>query len=328
MNIKQQWLPFLLMLNFFSCSQLRGQKVSQGEGVPEWIYSPGDACQEQVELCASGEGESVYLADLNARKALASIFETHIDSEVTSSSQSEGTLGMSDVKLQEEMNIELSEKVDVVLEGVEIKQRHQAEEIFFSLAVLDKATAWNKLKKQIEETDEKLVELAKRRKRSTLKKMYALYELRSQLNERFIFLRGKPLKDKVSLSDIKEIQYGQSSTIRKIAFEIESDFSQNVVESLETILTGFGHQVVKENDLYEIKIEGKLTPKKEYLNVEGFQKFSFSLYLATKNRQGTKIGGLSFKDFSVGRSEKDAYLKIESKMKEYLEEHIDELNID
>jgi hypothetical protein len=34
------------------------------------------------------------------------------------------------------------------------------------------------------------------------------------------------------------------------------------------------------------------------------------------------------KQTAIGRSQKDAYAKVEGKIKEYIEEHIDELNID
>jgi hypothetical protein len=238
-----KFLHFSILLLSLGCSTSSKKGSVRGE-VPEWVYSPMADCREQFEMCASGEGESLFLADLNARKSMAAIFETEVSSELTSSASEAGVVGVSEVELKQDISRQVTEKVNMVLEGVTIKQRHNQDGVFFALAHLDKQKAWNKLKKEIKDVDEQLVEYKKRKRRSTLKKMYALYDLRSQLNERFAFLRGKGLAQKVTLADIKEIHYGLSTTAKKIKFNVENKITDSQVEFLETMLSGYGHKIV------------------------------------------------------------------------------------
>ncbi len=320
----------LILLTFFisTCSVSKKSYSGSDEDVPSWVYSPMESCSDATEMCASGEGESLYLADLNARKSIAAIFETQITSESNSYSSSSGSIELEDPKVQEELSIQVTEKIDLILEGVEIKHRHQVENVYFALAILDKVKAWKKLEKEIADIDDKLADYKKRGKRSTLKKMYSLYELRARINERYAFLRGSPKKQIVSLADIKEIQFGKSSAAKKIAIGIDTEISEETVEHLEAMLTGFGHEVVKEDDKFDIKIVGSIKQKKEFMKVKGFEKYSITFYLVSKNERGVKVGGISFKEVSVGRSKEDAYLKVDSQIRDYIDEHIDELNID
>ncbi len=310
------------------CSMFnRRSSLENVHNVPEWVTEPMANCREQFELCASGEGVSLSLADLNARKAMASIFETEVTSELTSAATTYGAMGFDDPKLEEKMSIQLTEKVDQLLEGVSIRERAQVDGVYFALAFLDKMQAWKKLEKEIDEIDAQLIEMKKLKRRSSLKKMYALYDLRGNLNERYSFLRGKSLPQKVTLADIKEIQFGESSEAKKIKFEISADISEETFEHLETMLSGYGHKIVSDDE-YDVKLSGKVEQKQEYMNVKGFKKFSFVFYLVTRNKKGSKIGGISLKETSIGRDNKDAYLKIEPKIRDYIEEHINELNID
>ncbi|MBL7666207.1 MAG: LPP20 family lipoprotein [Bacteriovoracaceae bacterium] len=312
-----------------SCAGLKNQHPTEiGKNLPDWVTSPMAACRDQFEICASGEGNSLYLADLNAKKALASIFETEISSDVTASASTEGVVGQDDPSVKEEMETQIHEKVDQVLEGVEIKQRFQTDGVYFALAYLDKMKAWTALQKEMDEMDAKLVEYKKLKKRSSLKKMYTLFEVRNQINDRYAFLKGKALPQVVTLADIKQIQYGSSQKVQKIYFKVINEISPSTTSHLESLLVGFGHNVVDKDQDYDVEVSGTLTNKQEYMNVKGFTKYSFVLYLAVKKNNGKQIGGMTYKEVAVGRDEKDAYLKVEEKFKNYIEEHIDELNID
>ena len=133
----------VLLVLFFVFTGCASKKSKKSEGkrkaIPEWVYSPMDGCNKQSQMCASGEGDSLQSADATARKSLASIFETEIKSEFSSNTQSsqEG-LDPSTAEYIESTYKSINETVDQSLEGVEIKERHRKDGVFYALAYLDK----------------------------------------------------------------------------------------------------------------------------------------------------------------------------------------------
>jgi hypothetical protein len=70
-----------------------------------------------------------------------------------------------------------------------------------------------------------------------------------------------------------------------------------------------------------------VTSIKEFLNVEGFEKFTFTMKIS-HIRDNDKVGSLSKSETVVGRNQEDALLKIKNSLSEYLEEELYQLNLD
>src|SRR5690606_30304586 len=70
-----------------------------------------------------------------------------------------------------------------------------------------------------------------------------------------------------------------------------------------------------------------VTSIKEFLNVEGFEKFTFTMKIS-HIRGNEKVGSLTKSETVVGRNQEDALLKIKNSFFEHLEEELYQLNLD
>ena len=152
------FISFLLLVG---CSSTRDSRVDldgpTSTDTPEWVYAPDEACKDEIEICAAGEGESLEQADLRARKALAAVFETKIKSklEIFKTSFSDDEVS----ELQESVEMQVGETVEAILKSTEIEKRYGKENLYFSLAVLKKGHASEMLNAEIDSIDNELTHL-------------------------------------------------------------------------------------------------------------------------------------------------------------------------
>ena len=66
---------------------------------------------------------------------------------------------------------------------------------------------------------------------------------------------------------------------------------------------------------------------KEFLNVEGFEKFTFTLGL-TSVVNGDKKRTISVSETVTGRTQADALLRVKNFFNEYIEQHLSDLKLD
>lgn len=294
--------------------------------IPEWVYSPMDGCNKQTQMCASGEGDSLQSADAAARKSLASIFETEIKSEFSSNTQSsqEG-LDPSTAEYIESTYNSINETVDQSLEGVEIKERHNKDGVFYALAFLDKRKAADRIRKEMRTIDKKLEIMFQKKKRSLYKKMMALYEVRDALATRYHFLTEMKPSERVSLVDINSVKYGKTSKVLRIKMDMSGEMG-DVGKQLKNILAQVGHKIVRSKP--DVTIKGNVASTKEFFNVAGFEKYTFTLNISAINNNGSKIGSIVSSQTATGRSKQDVFRKVRGKFNKIVDEQLEELNID
>ena len=66
---------------------------------------------------------------------------------------------------------------------------------------------------------------------------------------------------------------------------------------------------------------------REYLNVDGFEKYTFNLIL-TSFANGEKNKVVSTSETVTGRSQADALLKVKNYFTDYIEQHLSDLELD
>ena len=81
---------FCAALGGCSLFHSKPQVSEHAKEVPAWAYAPMEECLEERELCASGEGPNQSVADANAFKALAAIFETKVTASTVSTTTATG----------------------------------------------------------------------------------------------------------------------------------------------------------------------------------------------------------------------------------------------
>lgn len=318
-------MKFLALLSILiGCSSLAPKPVlSPGaKEMPEWVYSPYDHCVEAEEICATGEAKSMTAADLEAKKNLASVFEVRIRSDFsvsTSASQSMPWLS----KVSEEVRGELKESVDEIIELVQIREHYKKDGLSYALAALKKGEALNLLKPRLSKIDAEIKRLWERKQRTNLRKMVRLTLEREKLAERYSILAGVAYPPIVTFDEIMRWRDSEKKT-QPIFLNI-GQAPNWLVEKLKELLTESGFRLVRSPG--QLILNVNVNSINEYLNVQGFEKFTFTLKLQSIEG-GERKRVLSTSETVTGRSQADALLKVKKQFSEYIEEHLSDLDLD
>lgn len=314
----------LLLLLITSCSQFQGRPVlsDNASEAPPWIYAPYEACAEETELCATGEAKNYAQSDLQARNNLASIFEVKVQSELnvqTSSSQTFPWQGA----VREEVQQSLKESVDQVLETVQIKKHFKSKGLSYSLASLDRAKASELIGERITKIDDELNTLWAKRSRTNLRRIVRLYLEREKLNERYSIASGAPRPAKMTYKDIISWREARPR-VENLALRV-GQAPEWMTDKLKELLTEAGFRIVKGDSNKAISLN--VDSIKEFLNVEGFEKYTFTMNL-TSFEGGEKNKVLSISETVTGRTQADALLKVKTFFNDYIEQHLSDLHLD
>lgn len=315
---------FTLLLLLGGCSLLKpGPETSEtAHGIPGWAYAPYEKCTEASELCASGEGKTFKEADAEARNNLGSIFEVKIQSELnvlTSSTQTFPWQG----QVREEVQKSIRESVDQVLELVEIKARHKKTPLSYALASLDRAKASDLFGNRLSKVDQELAVLWKNHQRTNLRRIVKLFLERERLNERYSIVAGAPKPAPVSWEEI--IKWRESKPKEEPLLLKVGQAPDWMKEKVTELLSEAGFRLVR-GDAQRI-VTLQVDSIKEYLNVAGFEKHTFTMSLSSIVN-GEKKRTISTSETVTGRSQADALLKVKTQFTEYIEQHLSDLNLD
>lgn len=298
-----------------------GVEIRQ-KGMPNWVYAPNEYCNQAKYICASSEGANIEAADVNAKKSLASIFETNIKSKfemnTTAMTQEEKT------EMSEQVVSEVEENLDVVMQAVQILQRYETDVGSYSLAALDKRKAAKTLRIEVESIDDQMAHLIGLKQKIAIPKLMMLYNKRLIFNDRLVIVTGTGVDAKYSYSQIQDLKYSLGTSRVQVTFKGESA-STFLEKWFEQALGESGYEVSSEKPSYIVTVEQ--TTKPEYLNVPGFKKFSFTTQVAARDNIGNQVGSFIVTLTATGRNETDAYIKIKKDLEEKLNQNLEKLNM-
>lgn len=314
----------LLVLLLTSCSHLTQTTLGEGEQpFPTWIYSAYDFCSESSELCATGEGPTFTSSDNEARNSLASIFKVQISSSLSSSMTEENSVHQMEMKVRAQATQSLQSSVDEVLESVQIKQRYKKDGIHFSLAKLDRLAATTILNQRIKKIDEEITAFWKKKQRTLMRKLLRLSAERSAIEEKLAILT--PVFEPAPVSYQQILEWSMSPLPpQDIALKV--GYAPKWLSSkLSALLGEVGYRIsaMEARDVITVNV----TSIREFLNVEGFEKYTFTMNI-TNIHNGDKVGHLTKVETVTGRNQEDALLKIKNSFTEFLEEQLYSLNLD
>lgn len=319
-----QMKKVLYLLLLAGCSQLATKPPLSEEAAPSlrWIYAPYEECQEQEELCATGEAKTYAEADVQAKTNLASIFETRVQSEMTATTSSSQTFPWQG-QVREEVQKSIKESVDQVLESVQIKKHVKDKGLSYALASLNRSKATELMGSRINKIDHELEVLWAQRQRTNLRKIVKLNLEREKLNERYSIVSGHLLPEKVKYVDIlkwRETRPKQEPLVLKVG-----QAPDWMIEKLKELLTEAGFRIVKGGAHQVVSLN--VDSIKEFLNVEGFEKHTFTLNMSTIE-DGEKKKVISASETVTGRTQADALLKVKTYFNDYIEQHLSDLHLD
>jgi hypothetical protein len=313
-------LAFLLS----GCSTFKSapkKTVKHAEGVPAWAYAPMEECSEMQELCASGEGKTSREADANAMKSLASIFEVKIEATTTSSMTVTGSQSLA--QAQEMAMTKVRDEVSQTLEAAQVVKRHRFENRSYALAKLDKGRASANLKAGMDTVQAELAGLWQRRDRTAWARMWELFQVREGLNDRYNIINGQRVPFQPSA---EELQKWYQSRRAEVPMAIEFiDLPAEYSALIKARLTNSGYRLFEMND--GARLKAQMSAKQEHMNVAGFEKWFFHLSMENLSKAGAKIGGLSVKATTTGRSRVDCEMKARNILMKEMEAKLHELNL-
>lgn len=329
-------LKFTLLLFFMqtlnSCAGHTVKRTSsKTELRPAWLYEAEKGCNKN-EMCAVGEAVGSLGADVSARKNLTKIFETKITSSLIQNTKSFSVVKDQVVtgEVNESVREKVEEQTDQVLRGVIIREIYEGEDAFYALAVLNKVQAAKGIALEVEAIDIEMLAYHRDGRRSYLNKALKRHYVRSKLAQRHYFLIDKKLLSPVSLGEIldKKKRKRNLGTTIFVRFKEVGNISK-INHLIITHLLENDFKVVTISDQKaSYSLKGNLKKEKLHMKVIGFEKFKFSLQLESQNKLAQKIGALEYSTTHVGRNVEHAYENAIPEIKKFLEENLDELNID
>ncbi len=297
--------------------------ISQAKA-PKWIKDISKGCKKKTELCAVGTGVSRNKAEKFARVALAKIFENKISSNFKSKLSSSGSSSY------EEMSEEIMESTQMAMEGLEIKKTHEDKLNFYALAVINKRKMAKGLKREVGKIDEKMQFYLEDDSPSSKVKLEKNYIRRESLSKSYEFLTGIDLPSEITFDQVfnskKEVI---GNTV--VHVYLDEDEPKSIEAITAKLLSDAGYKTtsgrVRNKNSTHI-VTGEVTADKQYMKVEGFQKFAITVKISAKNSARVETGHLTYTTTETGRNFSQAYNKGLVSIKKYLKENLTTLNIE
>lgn len=327
-NGEKEMMRFLAISVLFialGCSSTTEKRPSNmaSTSLPEWIYSPEKQCNLASELCASAEGSSFSHSDLNARKALASVFATNVRYQLEINKLT--TSSANKTEITEEVSSNLSQQVDEVLQSSSVKERFEKDGAFYSMAIIDRRKAQKILELKIKQLDDQLIHNYRLKNRLYLNKMLIAYHTRSELNEKLIILSNKSIESPLTLSQIQLLKF-MSTGKEKVFVSRETELPKSLVSSFKSMLTNLNYQLVPKN-ASDFNIGFSYSAKDAYLNIEGFKKMIFHVSVEVMSPKKGRVGGYSFNVEAQGRTTEDCINKMKKSVELQFEKNLEKLNL-
>lgn len=285
---------------------------------PDWIDNPDIECSEN-EICAVGTGITGNISRSDARNNILRYFETNINSRF-SSSLSTNEITEKSFKMED-----LEEETSGILKGVKIKKTYKSNNEYYALAILKKDFAIKEIKSDILKIDEKMKLLIQEENVKYNKELEKLYLKRDIFNKKYLILTGDMIPEAIDYKSIFNIKKKTRNLSLKYYILRSTNYAQELNYYLASVLMENGVKVIGSSSSADRILI--LTVKKSdmYLNVEGFVKKSYILEIQTRNSSNKVITNL-YKEFvEVGRSDEKVKEAVSIKIKNFINENIDQL---
>lgn len=285
----------LFLILSFSC--LAGE-------LPDWVLKPD--CGDNI--CAVGHGNSLELATTDARNNIQKIFETKVSSKFKNEVN----------QYRDESSETIYEESEGILKGTNIEKTYNKDNDFYVLAVLDRNKAANDIEFDIKMLDRKMSVLIDDNAVSSSKKLEEMYKKREVLNKKYLFLTGKEIKEEIEYKNVFENNKNNFSKVGSYFINIKDE---ELKSDISNILIENGIKIATSPSSAKKIISGKITSKKEFLNVDGFEKYTLTLTLQLIDN-GKVVKSINKKITDTGMNYNQIHSKIMNQFYKYLEENI------
>ena len=309
---------FLILLTLsFSISSFAQKR-------PEWVNNPSKKCKK-TDICSVGSGINREAANADAQLQLARIFDNKIAGSFSQKISSDNS------HVSETSSEEITQNTEVILKGVTVIETFDDGESVYLLASLNKSKSASMIKNDIEVLDQKIKDLTDNSKGLRQAEVQRLFEQRQILDQRHEFLAGRSIPHTHNLSEMTSKRKREVASLITHVY-LDEDEPKAIEQQLATLLSKNGLRITRGqvlNPSANFIVTGELSSEKQYLKVEGFEKYSFRLKISAKNAsKRISTGEIMLSTEETGRNFSQAHSKAISVFKDQLEEKLGELNIE
>jgi|GEM_PF-4748777 len=272
---------------------------------PAWLTSPEAECPAG-HLCAVGSALGINLAQAQARSEIAKIFKTQVMTQLSASKN------VKEQKVEEKFSSSLNEISNQIVEGVVIAATFEDKQEVYAFAQLSKTKAATLLDQKRQAVERKIQQLLDSGTRADiLEANTTLEEQLVPLSMSHIVVKGSPFESVAAFyAKIDPLLKEKKLQETIILFDFANPKEMLMQNKIAEELLKMNYKIVySDQESHKYRIWAVYNWKKEFLNVKGFEKYSFELILKSyavsgvKEAPGTKeIGNITLTTTETGRA--------------------------
>ena len=286
------------------------------DNLPEWVSDVDITCPKN-KICVVGSGDTLELAQTNARKNISKYFETKIDAKFISSISSDEN------NVEQYSSSEVQETTQNTLKGVEISKTYFDGSEFYALATLDKILVIKDIKNNIDKIDSQM-EILMNKVNCNVNQLEELYKAREELNNQYLLLTGTIIPEKISYKQILD----KKNKNTELSFYIEaySSFEKDIKNYLSNILLSNGFTLSNDKTKADRIISLDISKKEIQINVKGFIKEEYSLNIKSIDTMNYNTVAILYEEFiDTGRSTSQIQDIMKVKIQYFINENLNKI---
>lgn len=286
------------------------------DNLPEWVSDVNTTCPKN-KICVIGSGDTLELAQANARKNISKYFETKIDAKFISSISSDEN------NVEQYSSSEVQETTQNKLKGVEITKTYFDGSEFYALATLDKILVIKDIKNNIDKIDSQM-EILMNKVNCNVGKLEELYKAREELNNQYLLLSGGIIPEKISYKQILDKK--NQNTELSFYIETNTDFEKEIGNFLSNLLISNGFSVANNEKTADRIISIDILKKEIQINVKGFIKEEYSLNIKSTDTMNYNTVAILYEEFiDTGRSTSQIQDIMKVKIQYFIDQNLNKI---
>ncbi len=286
------------------------------DNLPEWVSDVNTTCPKN-KICVVGSGDTLELAQANARKNISKYFETKIDAKFISSISSDEN------NVEQYSSSEVQETTQNKLKGVEISKTYFDGSEFYALATLDKILVIKDIKNNIDKIDSQM-EILMNKANCNVNQLEELYKAREELNNQYLLLSGGIIPEKISYKQILDKK--NQNTELSFYIETNTDFEKEIGNFLSNLLISNGFSVANNEKTADRIINIDITKQNIKINVKGFIKEEYFINIKNIDTQNYYTKAIVYDEFiETGRSESQIQDIMKAKIQYFIDQNLNKI---
>jgi hypothetical protein len=301
---------FLLIFLLYGCAtQVPPQPTESQKELPEWVYRPEAACQNEVQICTVAEGPNLAVAQLQANDNLLNIFQASFPENIYPFPWA--------AEVKEEINKVNESMIQSWRDGISVIEKFQKDNLFYVMVSLEKSLIKNQLSKELEYNNRQWNISWDRRKRGNARRLSKLAFRDELLRQQLGLINGAASDTGGKLEMVAKWYKNLPPERISLRAGRAPDW---LLHKIKSILKDSGYEVTGQEAQNVLLVQ--IDSIKEFIGEE-MEKYTLTLILSGTT-SGTESQIRTSETISA-RNQQEALIKIRPYFEHYLERHLREL---